>query len=270
MRLNLLLRPGWLLTAFVVITFATACFTLLAPWQFQRHAERQETNAALQASFDAAPVPLDAALAAPTRTTEWRLVTATGEFLPEHESVARLRTVQGAAAFEVLTPLRLADGSTLLVDRGFVRPGEGVSIPAFAPAPQGLVTITGRVRIAERTPADRQPFTEGAHRQVYAIDPQAVLPGSLPGYVRLEAGSPGVLGALPLPQLEAGPSFSYALQWIAFGAMTLIGLVYFTWREIKPGGVLDKPRKKSVAEILAEDEEAESTRDEGASAAAAR
>ncbi|MFC5287382.1 SURF1 family protein [Actinokineospora guangxiensis] len=291
MRLNLLLRPGWLLTAFVVITFATACFTLLAPWQFERHAERQETNAALEASFEAAPVPLAGALAAaPTRTTEWRLVTATGEFLPEHEAVARLRTVQGAAAFEVLTPFRLADGSTVLVDRGFVRPDEGVTIPGFAPAPAGQVTITGRVRIGERTAADRQPFTEGGHRQVYAIDPQAVLPGSLAGYVRLEAGSPGVLGALPLPQLEAGPSFSYALQWIAFGAMTLIGLVYFTWREIKPGGVLDKPRKKSVAEILAEDEDAEhpadrattsgattsgattggATTDEGASAAAAR
>ncbi|MGW5054247.1 SURF1 family cytochrome oxidase biogenesis protein [Actinokineospora sp. NPDC004072] len=259
MRLRLLLQPGWLLSALVVITFATACFTLLAPWQFQRHAERQETNAALQASFEAAPVPLAEAVAAdaePTRTTEWRLVTAVGEFLPDDEAVARLRSVQGEAAFEVLTPFRLRDGSTILVDRGFVRPGEGVSVPEFAPPPTGQVEITGRLRIGERDPQHRPPFTEAGRRHVYAIDPQVVLPGSRPGYVRLEAGSPGVLGPLPLPQLEAGPSFSYALQWIAFGAMTLIGLVYFTWREIRPGGALDKPRRKSVAEILAEDEDA--------------
>lgn len=255
-RLKLLLRPGWLLSAFVVITFATACFTLLAPWQFQRYAERQETNAALQASFDAEPVPLADVPGEPTRTTEWRLVTATGEFVKEDEAVARLRTVQGAAAFEVLTPFRLADGTTVLVDRGYVRPAEGVTIPEFAPAPAGQVRITGRVRIAERDPQGRAAFQDGAHRQVYAIDPAAVAPGLRPGYVQLETGSPGVLGALPLPQLEAGPSFSYALQWIAFGAMTVIGLAYFTWREIKPGGVLDKPRKKSVAEILAEDEAA--------------
>ncbi|GAA4293191.1 hypothetical protein GCM10023148_56110 [Actinokineospora soli] len=259
MRLKLLLSPGWLLSALVVVTFATACFTLLAPWQFQRYAERQETNAALQASFDAAPAPLDDVVAAgaePTRSTEWRLVTAIGEFLPERESVARLRTVQGAAAFEVLTPFRLDDGTTVVVDRGYVRPAEGVTIPGFAPAPTGRVQITGRVRVGERDPQGRAAFQDGPHRQVYAIDPQTVLPGSRPGYVQLEAGSPGVLGALPLPQLEAGPSFSYALQWIAFGAMTLIGLVYFTWREIKPGGALDKPRRKSVAEILAEDEDA--------------
>ena len=254
MRLKLLLSPGWLLSALVVVAFATACFTLLAPWQFQRYDERQETNAALQASFDAAPAPLDDI--APTRLTEWRLVTAVGEFLPEHESVARLRTVQGAAAFEVLTPFRLQDGTTVIVDRGFVRPAEGVTIPDFAPAPTGQVEITGRVRVGEQDPQGRAAFQDGRHRQVYAIDPQAVLAGSRPGYVQLEAGSPGVLGALPLPQLEAGPSFSYALQWIAFGAMTLIGLVYFTWREIKPGGALDKPRRKSVAEILAEDEDA--------------
>ncbi|WP_189208234.1 SURF1 family cytochrome oxidase biogenesis protein [Actinokineospora fastidiosa] len=259
MRLRLLLRPAWLLSALVVITFATACFTLLAPWQFERHAERQETNAAVQASFEATPVPLTevlAADAAPNRTTEWRLVTAVGEFLPDEEAVARLRTVQGAAAFEVLTPFRLLDGTTVLVDRGFVRPGEGVSVPDFAPPPTGQVEITGRVRVGERDPENRPAFTEGGHLHVYSIDPQVVLPGSRPGYVQLEAGSPGVLGPLPLPQLEAGPSFSYALQWIAFGAMTLIGLVYFTWREVKPGGALDKPRRKSVAEILAEDEAA--------------
>ncbi|MGX7825088.1 SURF1 family cytochrome oxidase biogenesis protein [Actinokineospora sp. 24-640] len=255
MRLRLLLRPGWLLTALVVGLFATACFTLLAPWQFQRHDERQETNAALQASFEARPVPFEQLGGAePSRTTEWRLVTVRGTYLPEHEAVARLRTVQGAAAFEVLTPLRLPDGSTVIVDRGFVRPAEGVSVPGFAPAPDGPVTLTARVRVGEREQNGRATFQDGKYRQVYAIDPQAVLPGSLPGYLQLEAGAPGVLGALPLPQLEAGPSFSYALQWIAFGAMTVLGLGYFTWREIKPGGALDKPRRKSVAEILADDE----------------
>jgi hypothetical protein len=48
------------------------------------------------------------------------------------------------------------------------------------------------------------------------------------------------------------------LQWIAFGAMALGGWVYFTWREIQPGGALtqDRPRRQSVAEMLAEDEAA--------------
>jgi hypothetical protein len=70
-----------------------------------------------------------------------------------------------------------------------------------------------------------------------------------------------VLGALPLPQTDSGPFFSYALQWIAFGAMAVLGWLYFTVRELKPGGALTAPkpsgertRRKSVSEILAEDE----------------
>jgi hypothetical protein len=47
--------------------------------------------------------------------------------------------------------------------------------------------------------------------------------------------------------------------------MALLGWLYFTVRELKPGGALATPagsaapaRRKSVAEILAEDEYAES------------
>ncbi len=257
-RLRLLLRPGWLLLALVVVSFAAACFTLLAPWQFQRHEDRKATNAAVAASFDAAPVPL--AGVEPGPRSEWRRVTLTGSYLPEAEALARLRTVQGAAAFEVLTPFRLTDGSVVLVDRGFVRPVEGVRVPGFDAAPAGEVDLSARVRTGETNSQNRPAFDEDGRRQVYSIDPATVGAAAgldiRPGYLQLEAGSPGVLGALPLPQLEAGPFLSYALQWIAFGAMTLLGLVYFTWREVKPGGALteDRPRKRSVAEILAEDE----------------
>jgi cytochrome oxidase assembly protein ShyY1 len=81
-----------------------------------------------------------------------------------------------------------------------------------------------------------------------------------PGYFQLDQNQPGVLGALPLPQLDSGPFFSYALQWIAFGTMAVLGWLYFTIRELKPGGALtvdkaDRTRRKSVAEMLAEDDE---------------
>ena len=102
----------------LVVLFATACYTLLAPWQFRRHHERSTTNAAVQASFTAAPAPLDTL----GPGSEWRLATLSGSYLPEDEMVARLRTVQGEPAFEILTPFRLTSGDVVLVDRGFVRP----------------------------------------------------------------------------------------------------------------------------------------------------
>ncbi|MGH3861976.1 SURF1 family cytochrome oxidase biogenesis protein [Actinokineospora sp.] len=251
-----LLRPGWLMLAFVVVVFATACFMLLAPWQFTRHEDRKTTNDAITSSFEAAPIPIQSADPA----TQWRRVTLSGSYLPESEAVARLRTVQGAAAFEVLTPFRLATGEVVLVDRGFVRPVEGVRVPDYAAAPSGRVDLIARVRADERDPQARPAFVEEGRKHVYAVDSRKVGEAAglpiRPGYAQLEEGSPGVLGALPLPQLDVGPYLSYALQWIAFGAMALLGLVYFTWREIKPGGMLrtDAPKRRSVAEILADDE----------------
>jgi hypothetical protein len=67
-----------------------------------------------------------------------------------------------------------------------------------------------------------------------------------------------VLDALPLPELESGPYLSYALQWITFGVMALLAWLYFTWREIRPGGVLAERsgphRRPSVAQQVADEE----------------
>ncbi|HZS20204.1 MAG TPA: SURF1 family cytochrome oxidase biogenesis protein, partial [Pseudonocardiaceae bacterium] len=128
MRWRFLLRPGWLALIAAVICFTVAAFTLLAPWQFRRAAERADRNAAIEQSISTPPRPLREVLAAhaqPGQTTEWRPVRATGHYLPSAEMVVRLRTVQGEPAYEVVVPLQLADGSNVLVDRGYLRPAEG-------------------------------------------------------------------------------------------------------------------------------------------------
>lgn len=252
-RLRFLLRPGWLALTALVMLFAVACFAVLAPWQFSRHTERKTTNDAITRSSTAPPVPIES-LNAPT---EWRTVTATGTYLQDAELVARLRTVLGEAAFEVLTPLRLTDGTVTLIDRGFVRPDQG-RVPTYAAPPTDEVTVTARYRPNERDPRDRTP-PEG---QLYAIDTRAAAKTTgldlRPGYLALTENSPGVLAPLPLPELETGPFLSYALQWITFGAMTLLAWLYFTWREIKPGGALatptTRPARQTVARQIAEEE----------------
>ena len=273
MRLRFLLRPGWLALTAVVFTFAVCCFTLLSPWQFSRNTERQQQNSALETSFTAAPVPLAQLLppgSVPGPHTEWHLVSITGRYLPDKEVVARLRTVQGEGAFEVLTPMRTTDGTVVLIDRGYVRLDSKSAALPFAPPPAGTVQVTARVRADETDPKNRAAFADastGGRLQSYVVDSRVVArAGGLdirPGYFQLDLGQPGVLGALPLPQTDSGPFLSYALQWIAFGAMALLGWLYFTVRELKPGGALDASsaapaRRKSVAEILAEDELAES------------
>jgi cytochrome oxidase assembly protein ShyY1 len=241
-RLGFLLQPRWVALTVGVILFATACFTLLAPWQFRRHHEKRTLNAAVSNSFEVPPAPIETV---PPDTPPWRQVVLTGSYLAEAEVVARLRSVQGEPAFEVLTPMRLTSGGTVLVDRGFLRPGHGRGagargnqVPDYPAPPAGIVTVVGRLRHDENDPERRQPLTDGGRRQVYAINAGTVatltsLDGLRPGYVQLNAEQPGVLGALPLPRLDAGPYLSYALQWLAFGTMALVGWVLLARRELR-------------------------------------
>jgi cytochrome oxidase assembly protein ShyY1 len=270
--LKFLLRPGWLALTLVVFSFAITCFTVLSPWQFGRDAEQEAQNNALQSSFTGQPKPLADLLPAGTEPggdSQWRRATVTGSYLPRAEVVARLRTVLGEAAFEVLAPFRTSDGSILLVDRGFLRPDNHSAVPAYPAPPAGVVQLVVRIRADETDPKNRAAFADastGGKLQSYVVDSQVVARATgldiRPGYFQLDTNQPGVLGALPLPLIDSGPFFSYALQWIAFGTMAVLGWLYFTARELKPGGALvtDEPasgRRKSVAQMVAEDEAAE-------------
>lgn len=237
-RWRFLLRPGWVALTVAVVCFAVLAFTLLAPWQFHRGEQRGARNAAIERSFTTAPQPLRDVLApgeAPAAGTEWRQVQLTGRYLPHAETIARLRTVQGEPAFEVLVPLRLVDGSTVLVDRGYLRPAEGVRVPGYPLVPDSEVTVTGRLRLDEPDHRGGEVVTQDGHRQVYAANSRTVSAATgvqlEPGYVQLIGASPGVLSPLPLPQLDSGPHYAYALQWLAFGAMAPLGMMYFAWQE---------------------------------------
>jgi cytochrome oxidase assembly protein ShyY1 len=157
-RLKFLLRPGWIAAILLIVVFSAICFTLLAPWQFSRNQEAQARNAAIQASYSAVPKPLHEVLPdgrVPDESTEWTQVTFRGSYLPEGETLAWLRTVQGEAALEVLTPFRLDDGRTVLVDRGYLRPINGT-----------------RLRHAAHRPAD--PHRPGSHRRERQQAPSGV------------------------------------------------------------------------------------------------
>jgi cytochrome oxidase assembly protein ShyY1 len=237
-----LLRPGWLAFIAVVLAFVVACYTLLAPWQFGREEVREAQQAAIDASYATAPVPL-AELVPPGEgvrpQVQWRRVTVTGEYLPAAEALVRLRVVEGRPAFEVLTPFRTTEGRLLAVNRGHVAAPDGRTVPEFAPPPPGRVSLTGRLRLDEADPEDRAVVTAEGHRQLYAVDSGSLAAATglalEPGFLQLAADQPGVLGALPVEPTTGGAPFtnlSYALQWLTFGAVALFALVYFIRLEV--------------------------------------
>ncbi|MET0898882.1 MAG: SURF1 family protein [Mycobacterium sp.] len=233
-------KPQWLAVAVVVGAFAYLCFTVLAPWQLGKNTQTSRENNQINASLNADPVAVEEFLpqqdsAAPDQ--QWREVTATGRYLPEHQLLARLRVIDGQPAFEVLVPFAVEGGPTVLVDRGYVRPEAGSKPPEIAPLPAGTVTVVARLRDSETAPPGREPFTQDGYQQVYAIDTTQVsaltgtaLTGS---YLQLLGDQPGGLIEIPLPHLDAGPFLSYGIQWIAFGIIAPIGLGYFIYAEVK-------------------------------------
>jgi cytochrome oxidase assembly protein ShyY1 len=239
-RLAFLLRPGWIALILVVIAFTYLCFMVLAPWQLGKNTRTSRENQQIDTSLNTPPVPLKTLLPQQNSSApdaQWRRVTATGHYLPDAQVLARLRVVDGDQAFEVLAPFAVADGPTVLVDRGYVRPEEGSHVPPIAPPPQGTVTITARLRDSEPLPKDKEPFSRDGFEQVYSINTEQVsvltkvpLAGS---YLQLVEDQPGGLGVIGVPHLDSGPFLSYGIQWISFGILAPIGLGYFAYSELR-------------------------------------
>jgi cytochrome oxidase assembly protein ShyY1 len=239
-RWAFLLRPAWLALFVVVIAFAYLCFTVLAPWQLGKNTKTSRENAQISNSLTAEPVPMTTFLphqdsSAPD--AQWRRVTATGHYLPDTQVLARLRSVDGDPAFEVLAPFAVDGGPVVLVDRGYVRPVQGSGVPTIAPPPRGSVTIVARLRDSEPVVQGKDPFRQDGAQQVYSISTvqvSAVTGVPLAGsYLQLVENQPGGLGVISLPHLDAGPFLSYGIQWIAFGIVAPILLGYFLYAEIQ-------------------------------------
>src|SRR5262249_34590664 len=157
--------------------------------------------------------PVDAEAAGPIR--QWRTLSATGTYDVGHEVLIRNRSYQGQPGFHVVTPLKLADGRALLVNRGWVPLTEDGSTPKPPPPPAGSVTGTGPARATqERGPffSPRDP-PEGTLQQLYRVDVPRIAQQTpyplISDYVELLTSTPAggddqpVL--VPAPELDDGP-----------------------------------------------------------------
>ncbi|MGN6245748.1 MAG: SURF1 family cytochrome oxidase biogenesis protein [Motilibacteraceae bacterium] len=243
---RLLATRRWLgFVAFAVVV-SVGCL-LLARWQVSRAHEHGAQRRLLSTNLARPAAPLTDVLAVGRRADadQYRQVRVSGRYDPARTVLVRNRPYNSVAGFEVLVPLVTADGSAVLVDRGWV-PRAGAALGAVdVPAPPtGQVTVTGWVEPGVPTTGGQQERTEGAQVSVARVDPLR-LAGSLPyplygGYVDAGTESPAPTAAiqrLDAPtldgyQVDPGRNWSYALQWVVFGIIGVVGSVVLLRREL--------------------------------------
>ncbi|TFD50415.1 SURF1 family protein [Cryobacterium sp. Hh11] len=242
------------------IIFAIAC-GLLANWQLDVGQQKSARNDVIVANFSATPVPIEEAL--PTlrfydANQNWRRVTITGVYRPDDELMVRNRSNSGNNGFEILTPLQLSDGSSFMVDRGWVAPSpdDALAPDSIPQAASGTVKVVVWLRPSEAPRGTGTP----AGNQIQSITLSAVqtkIVGDLytGAYGVLERQSPSAEAGLApiqttIPTEDIGTNYSYTLQWLLFALMGFIGLGLGMRREYRRLNVDDPEEQARASERL--------------------
>ncbi|NTF40412.1 SURF1 family protein [Rhizobium rhizogenes] len=225
----------------VLLLLLTALLIGLGTWQVQRLHWKLDliakVDSRVHAPAVAAPGPAQWA-DINAENSEYKHVQAKGTFLNDKETQVYASTELGPG-YWVLTPLKQADGTIVLVNRGFV-PTEKRQ-PTTRPDGQigGETTVTGLLRINEpkgtlmrsNVPAEERWYS----RDVTAIADVRSLQKVAPYFIDADdTKNPGGLPVGGLTQIVFHNShLVYAITWYGLAAMTLglaVFLVYFERR----------------------------------------
>ena len=222
----------WISLIVFALVLATV-FVQLGQWQLRRLDECRANNAVVERAERAEIGDWQDYLgdAPPVAENEWLRVRIEGTYLTDQQYVVRFRQNGDARGYEVVTPLRTADGRIVLVNRGFGAVPNGGQMPTTAPAaPTGQVSLVARIRLDERGGAGEVP-QDG---QIRAVNSTAIATDLgmdvVPGWLQLDESDVAQQGDLvpaALPALDEGPHFSYAVQWFSFTLIGVIGVIVF-------------------------------------------
>jgi len=234
-------RGGGIIEATVFALVGVVILIGLGIWQLDRKVWKENLIATITARLERAPQPLpppaDWARLAPD-SDEYRRVTFPAELLPGEGALvytagsAFRPDVQGAG-FWVFAPARLAGGSIVVINRGFVPANRKDAAFRAQGTPQGVVDIVGVMRWPDK-PGLFTPQSEPQNNVWYLRDSTAIAAAKVwdtnaPFYIEQE--SPVPPGGLPKPGklVVALPDnhLQYAITWFAL-ALGLAG-VYVTW-----------------------------------------
>jgi len=200
-------------------------------WQLHR----AEFKADRQAHLDAMGAPLSQAGTATLE--EWQRVSLSGTWIASQSVFLDNRVHAQQTGYHVLTPLRLADGSVVIVNRGWVAAGLRREVLPAVTTPLAPVEVSG-ILLRPDLKSFRLDDGKEAGQVWQRADPahfatRLNVPVA-PLVLFQESASPdGLLRDWPRPDLGVSMHKAYALQWFVF-AVVAFGLTgFFGWRQLR-------------------------------------
>ncbi len=194
-------------------------------WQLDRAGQKL----ALQAAREAAD-RLPALLSLDAGVSDNRRARLQGQWRTEWQLWLGNRPHDRQDGFVLVTPLQLADGSLIWVQRGWqARQLAGYQAPPWPPTPQGLVSVEGRLaRQASRAFELGAATADGVVRQNLDLaTPPAPGMQVQPWVLWQLDGCAPLRCDWPAPDLGVSKHHGYAVQWFALSALTLVLYVWF-------------------------------------------
>jgi surfeit locus 1 family protein len=229
-------QRGWVVL--VAAVFAVAVTARLGWWQLDRAAQKIALQTAIDARATEPPLPAAALArdAAAAAAQHHRRVELGGRWSDAHSVWLENRQMNGRPGFFLVTPLLLADGSAVLVQRGWAPrdPRERTRVPSIA-TPGTPVEVQGRIAPPPDRLYDFGDPGRGSIRQNLDLDAYARETGLALRPLSIkqlgDAGD-GLLRQWPQVALDVHKHYGYAFQWFALCA--LITGLYVWFRIVQP------------------------------------
>jgi cytochrome oxidase assembly protein ShyY1 len=160
-----------------------------------------------------------------------------GEFLPERTLLLDNKVRERRVGYEVVTPLRLAEGIHVLVNRGWIAaPPRRSQLPQVT-TPRGRVRVEGVMLARLPQPLALGEPPKGPVRP--AVDLKAFAAESglpLQSFVIEQHAGPAdnLLREWPRPDAGADKNAAYAFQWYSLAALALVLGIVFGFRRREP------------------------------------
>ena len=227
--LALLKTRRWLsFTALVVL--AITGFGLLSRWQWDRADERRVERIAISQAQVLDRVD------AVTDLGEFTRVQVSGTFVDEKTQLVRQRPLDGGNGYWVMTPLSFQTGLQTWVLRGWLGASTiATEVPFIPPAPPGEITVTGAIRNFEAPLDDVYGLPKGvvakmSKEELNATVSNATVDNRIVQAISVRPGQEELV-TVPLPDIDESQNISYAVQWILFALVAIVGWFVFLRRE---------------------------------------